>query len=72
MKKASERGTVHRRTAVGKSRLLSGLRSDGTEFPISLVLSRFDDPVSGEILYSGFVTDLTEQVISKLSFMFNY
>lgn len=53
----------HRRTGVGRvlgRRLeLSALRSDGTEFPIELTITRVDMP--GPALFTGYIRDITDR-----------
>lgn len=56
---------IHRKTdqrivpVVGRSRLLSGLRKDGSTFPIELTLGELE--IAGDRHYVGYIRDLTER-----------
>lgn len=46
-------------TVIGRLIEIEGLRSDGTEFPVELAITRV--PVEGNPLFAGFVRDITER-----------
>ncbi|HEX6231432.1 MAG TPA: PAS domain S-box protein [Actinomycetota bacterium] len=46
---------------LGRRMELSGLRSDGSEFPLELTLTRVEYPGSGPALFTGYLRDITHR-----------